>query len=39
LVRVDPLWLQAVYGLVILIAIAVDAYVVRRSARSSRSAA
>jgi ribose/xylose/arabinose/galactoside ABC-type transport system permease subunit/ABC-type Mn2+/Zn2+ transport system ATPase subunit len=39
LVRVDPLWLQAVYGLVILIAIAVDAYVVRRSIRSTGSAA
>lgn len=39
LVRVDPLWLQGVYGLVILIAISVDAYVVRRGARSSRSKA
>jgi rhamnose transport system ATP-binding protein len=39
LIRVDPLWLQAVYGLVILIAISVDAYVVKRSARSSRSTA
>jgi ribose/xylose/arabinose/galactoside ABC-type transport system permease subunit len=39
LVRLDPLWLQAVYGLVILIAIAVDAYVVRRSIRSTGSAA
>ena len=38
LVRVDPLWLQGVYGLVILVAIGVDAYVARRSARS-RSAA
>jgi ribose transport system ATP-binding protein/rhamnose transport system ATP-binding protein len=38
LVRVDPLWLQGVYGLVILVAIAVDAYVARRSARR-RSAA
>jgi len=27
LVRVDPLWLQAVYGLVILIAITIDALV------------
>jgi rhamnose transport system ATP-binding protein len=34
LVRVDPLWLQGVYGLVILIAIAIDALVVVRSARA-----
>jgi ABC-type sugar transport system ATPase subunit/ribose/xylose/arabinose/galactoside ABC-type transport system permease subunit len=27
LVRVDPLWLQGVYGLVILIAVVIDAYV------------
>ncbi|MBV9489312.1 MAG: ATP-binding cassette domain-containing protein [Verrucomicrobia bacterium] len=33
LVRVDPLWLQGVYGLVILIAITVDAFVMRRSYR------
>jgi ABC-type sugar transport system ATPase subunit/ribose/xylose/arabinose/galactoside ABC-type transport system permease subunit len=33
LVRVDPLWLQGVYGLVILIAIGIDAYVARRAAR------
>jgi ribose transport system ATP-binding protein/rhamnose transport system ATP-binding protein len=31
LVRVDPLWLQGVYGLVILVAIGIDAFVVRRS--------
>jgi ABC-type sugar transport system ATPase subunit/ribose/xylose/arabinose/galactoside ABC-type transport system permease subunit len=31
LVRVDPLWLQGVYGLIILIAIAIDALVARRS--------
>jgi rhamnose transport system ATP-binding protein len=31
LVRVDPLWLQGVYGLVILIAIGIDALVIRRS--------
>jgi len=30
-VRVDPLWLQGVYGLVILIAIGIDAYVARRA--------
>jgi len=30
LVRVDPLWLQAVYGLVILAAITIDALVARR---------
>jgi rhamnose transport system ATP-binding protein len=34
LVRVDPLWLQGVYGLVILIAIAIDAYVAVRSVRA-----
>ncbi|NLS01637.1 ATP-binding cassette domain-containing protein [Rhizobium sp. P38BS-XIX] len=33
LVRVDPLWLQGVYGLVILVAIAIDAYVARRATR------
>jgi rhamnose transport system ATP-binding protein len=33
LVRVDPLWLQGVYGLVILIAITIDAYVGRRGAK------
>jgi rhamnose transport system ATP-binding protein len=31
LVRVDPLWLQGVYGLVILAAITIDAVVARRS--------
>ena len=31
LVRIDPLWLQGVYGLVILVAIGIDAFVVRRS--------
>lgn len=31
LVRVDPLWLQGVYGLVILIAIGIDAFIVRRA--------
>lgn len=38
LVRVDPLWLQGVYGLVILAAIAIDAYVARRGAASRRGA-
>jgi rhamnose transport system ATP-binding protein len=33
LVRVDPLWLQGVYGLVILGAITIDAVVARRSVR------
>jgi ABC-type sugar transport system ATPase subunit/ribose/xylose/arabinose/galactoside ABC-type transport system permease subunit len=33
LVRVDPLWLQGIYGLVILAAISVDAFVLRRSRR------
>ena len=32
LVRVDPLWLQGVYGLVILVAVGIDALVARRSA-------
>lgn len=32
LVRVDPLWLQGVYGLVILAAIGIDALVARRAA-------
>jgi ribose transport system ATP-binding protein/rhamnose transport system ATP-binding protein len=31
LVRVDPLWLQGVYGLVILVAVAIDALVARRA--------
>lgn len=34
LVRVDPLWLQGVYGLVILVAIGIDAYVARRTSRA-----
>lgn len=37
LVRVDPLWLQGVYGLVILVAITIDALVARRSRVSIRS--
>jgi rhamnose transport system ATP-binding protein len=38
LVRVDPLWLQGVYGLVILAAIGVDAFVQKRAAqREARS--
>ncbi|HZZ61986.1 MAG TPA: ATP-binding cassette domain-containing protein [Roseiarcus sp.] len=36
LVRVDPLWLQGVYGVVILAAVAIDALVGRRS-RTGRS--
>jgi rhamnose transport system ATP-binding protein len=38
LVRVDPLWLQGVYGLVILVAIGIDAFIVRRAeqARQAR---
>ncbi|PVE50616.1 ATP-binding cassette domain-containing protein [Rhizobium rhizogenes] len=35
LVRVDPLWLQGIYGLVIIAAIGVDAAVNRRAATSS----
>ncbi|WLS05340.1 ATP-binding cassette domain-containing protein [Shinella oryzae] len=34
LVRVDPLWLQGIYGLVILVAIGIDAAIVRRSRRA-----
>jgi rhamnose transport system ATP-binding protein len=34
LVRVDPLWLQGVYGLVILLAVGIDALVARRAAVS-----
>ncbi len=34
LVRVDPLWLQGVYGLVILAAITVDAQIARRNERA-----
>ncbi|MES0031250.1 ATP-binding cassette domain-containing protein [Mesorhizobium sp. M0040] len=38
LVRVDPLWLQGVYGLVILVAIGIDTFIVRRAeqARQAR---
>jgi rhamnose transport system ATP-binding protein len=35
LVRVDPLWLQGVYGLVILGAITIDAFVARRSVKQT----
>ncbi|HEY0793721.1 MAG TPA: ATP-binding cassette domain-containing protein [Chthoniobacterales bacterium] len=31
LVRVDPLWLEGVYGLIILVAVAIDALVARRT--------
>ncbi|WP_199751826.1 MULTISPECIES: ATP-binding cassette domain-containing protein [unclassified Asaia] len=34
LVRVNPLWLQGVYGLVIVLAIALDAFVSRRATRT-----
>jgi hypothetical protein len=30
LVRIDPLWLQGVYGLVILVAITIDAKIAER---------
>jgi ribose transport system ATP-binding protein/rhamnose transport system ATP-binding protein len=36
LVRVDPLWLQGVYGLVILVAIGIDSLIVRRTQQSGR---
>ena len=38
LVRVDPLWLQGVYGLVILLAVGIDAVVARRTAVSIKRA-
>ena len=38
LVRVDPLWLQGVYGLVILIAISIDTFVARRAAHQRSTA-
>ena len=38
LVRVDPLWLQGVYGLVILLAIGIDALVTRRAAHAQQRA-
>ncbi len=38
LVRVDPLWLQGVYGLVILLAISIDTFVARRTAHQRSSA-
>ena len=37
LVRVDPLWLQGVYGLVILAAIGIDALVSRRATDAAAS--
>ena len=36
LVRVDPLWLQGVYGLVILMAVTADAFIVGRAGRLAR---
>ena len=36
LVRVDPLWLQGAYGLVILVAVSIDAVVGRPGSRSGR---
>ena len=38
LVRVDPLWLQGVYGLVILVAVGIDSVVARRAALSIKRA-
>jgi ABC-type sugar transport system ATPase subunit/ribose/xylose/arabinose/galactoside ABC-type transport system permease subunit len=35
LVRVDPLWLDGIYGLVIVVAIAIDAFVARRATRAN----
>ncbi|MEO5613332.1 MAG: ATP-binding cassette domain-containing protein [Cypionkella sp.] len=34
LVRVDPLWLQGVYGLVILVTVGIDAFIVRRTQKA-----
>ncbi|WP_158804066.1 ATP-binding cassette domain-containing protein [Acidisoma sp. L85] len=36
LVRIDPLWLQGVYGLVIVVAVTIDTFVARRAAGASR---
>jgi ribose/xylose/arabinose/galactoside ABC-type transport system permease subunit len=36
LVRIDPLWLQGVYGLVIVAAVTIDTFVAQRAARASR---
>jgi rhamnose transport system ATP-binding protein len=36
LVRIDPLWLQGVYGLVILIAVTIDALIARRSGQRAQ---
>ena len=35
LVRVDPLWLQGIYGLVILAAVAIDATIARRGLKGA----
>jgi len=35
LVRVDPLWLQGIYGLVILAAVAIDATIARRGMKGA----
>ena len=39
LVRIDPLWLQGIYGLVILVAIGIDAFVTRRTKAAVRARA
>ena len=36
LVRIDPLWLQGVYGLVIVAAVTIDTFVARRAAGTQR---
>jgi ribose/xylose/arabinose/galactoside ABC-type transport system permease subunit len=36
LVRVDPLWLEGIYGLVILLAVAIDTFVGRQAEHSRR---
>lgn len=38
LVRVDPLWLQGIYGLVILVAVVIDTFVTRRTGQGKRQA-
>jgi rhamnose transport system ATP-binding protein len=36
LVRVDPLWLQGIYGLVILVAVGIDAYLANTAAKARK---
>jgi rhamnose transport system ATP-binding protein len=36
LVRIDPLWLQGIYGLVIIVAVTIDTLIARRAAGAGR---